>query len=538
MPKLAPLAAAAAVLIAAGCYVDTSPRPVAPPPAPAYAPYPYAPPPAAGPVPFAQLAQAESAQRTAVRSTPPPPALNVLAQLNLAALTQVARMFPKGCAPFPVGQGNYVHLDCHKYQRIADAKMVNASNKLRLFGAAQPGQLRLNPFNLGSVTPPLFLTGIESLLQGVVSPSPAPAPSPSPSASPAPAPAPQALPASVDHRVQGIEGPIKDQQLVGACTAFSLSSVMDNAIRRLNSADVVSAMHIWSRYADATMPDAESRNEGRPLAVWADYPYDERVACRMEPQDDGCAELMAPPVQVNTAGGDPLVLGQERNADARGRYTIAEVDQIDPVDPNVMAVNLATGKDIWFAFGASQDALTSPQVQSTSVIPDWLLEDGGHAVALAGYRTTAAGRQFLVHNSWGTSWGEGGYAWLSEAMVRAHAQYAYTIKVVDRAAPPPPPTPVPAPQPGAAAACPAGFGQLPGSALCQRLCATNADCGGGGACVRANAAAPAVCVATNPLTDDDCGEGELVDIVSGQCAPACAYGLRPAAGWCPLGTAH
>ena len=142
---------------------------------------------------------------------------------------------------------------------------------------------------------------------------------------------------------------------------------MDNAIRRLNSADVVSAMHIWSRYADATMPDAESRNEGRPLAVWADYPYDEREACRMEPEDDGCAELLAPPVQVNTAATDPVIQGQIRTADARGRYTIAEVDQIDPIDPNVMVVDLATGKDVWLAMGVSQDAWTAPQVQMGAV---------------------------------------------------------------------------------------------------------------------------------------------------------------------------
>jgi hypothetical protein len=473
------------------------------------------------------VAQAEAAQRNAVRTTSPPPALNVLSQINLAALSTVAKMFPKGCAPFPV-PGSYVHLDCRKYGRIGNARVVNAASKLRMFGA---GQLRLDPLSLGSLAPPLLLTGLESLLGGVP-PQPAPTPTPSP----APSPAPQGLPPGVDHRAQGIEGPVKDQQLVGACTAFSLSSVMDNAIRRLNGNDVMSAMHIWSRYADATMPSAESRNEGRPVAAWVDYPWDQRTACRMEPEDDGCAELLVPAVQVNTAASDPQVQTQIRGADARGRYTIAEVDQIDPIDPSVLAVDLATGKDVWLAMGVSQDAWTSPQVQTSAVVPDWLLEDGGHAVALAGYRTTAGGRQFLVHNSWGPAWGQGGYAWISEAMVRAHGQYAYTIKVVDRAAPSPPPTPVPAPQPRGPAACPAGFTQLPGMPLCQRVCSTSADCGGGGACVRANAAAPAVCIATNPLTDDDCGEGELVDIVTGQCAQACANNLRPAAGWCPFGS--
>jgi hypothetical protein len=98
---------------------------------------------------------------------------------------------------------------------------------------------------------------------------------------------------------------------------------------------------------------------------------------------------------------------------------------------------------------------------------------------------------------------------------------------------------VPAAQPGSGAACPAGFAQAAGIAVCQKLCATSADCGAGGTCVRPSGGlGPATCVATNPLTDDDCGAGELVDIVTGQCARACAYGLRPAAGWCPLGPAR
>jgi hypothetical protein len=527
--------------VVAGCYVQSAPpaAPAPPPPAPnAYyygAARPGAPPPAWA---YPQLAQAEAAQRNAVRSMPPPPAPNVPAQINVG-LAAMARTLAKGCLPFQVAPGSFVRLDCRRYTKITNAKAVNAQRTLSLydFGA---GQLRLDPSSLGGVSPPRFLTGLESLFQGLLPPSPAPAPAPTAPVSPTPSPAPaptQPLPAVVDHRLQGIEGPVKDQQVVGACTAFSLSSVMDNAIRRLNGNDVVSAMHVWSRYADATMPSAESRNEGRPLAVWNDFPYDEREACRMEPEDDGCAELLVPPVQVNTAASDPVIQGQIRNADARGRYTISEVDQIDPIDPNVMVVALATGKDVWLAMGVSQDAWTASPVQSGAVVPDWMLEDGGHAVAVAGYRTTQAGRQFLVHNSWGTAWGQGGYGWVSEVMVKAHGQYAYTLKVVDRLAPAPPPTPVPAaPAGGGTSSCQAGFAQLPGSPVCQKRCASNNDCGPGGTCVRPTAvSAPPVCVAVNPLTDDDCGEGELVDIVTGQCAAACANNWRPAGGWCPFG---
>ena len=41
---------------------------------------------------------------------------------------------------------------------------------------------------------------------------------------------------------------------------------------------------------------------------------------------------------------------------------------------------------------------------------------GGHAVALVGYR--ADGR-FIVRNSWGTSWGDHGFGYPSEAYINA-----------------------------------------------------------------------------------------------------------------------
>lgn len=507
-------------LAVGGCYVEGAPSA---PPRAAYGargPGPYPSPP---PYASAQIARAESATRDSVRAIPPPPAPNVFTQIDLSALSLVARMFPKGCAAFQAAPGVFVHLDCRRYAPIAGARVVNVASQLGLF---QAGQLRLDPQVLGAIAAPLLLTGLQSLLGGAAPPAPSPAPSSS------------QLPASVDHRSLGTEGPIKDQELVGSCTAFSLSSVMDNAIRRLNRSDVVSAMHAWSRYADPTMDSAGSRNEGRPLALWPDYPYDERIACRMETQDDGCAELLMPRVQVNTAANDPTVQAQVRGADARGRYTITEVDQISPIEPDALALELATGKDVWFAMGVSQDAWTSAQVQATGVVPDWVTEDGGHAVALAGYRATPLGRQFLVHNSWGPTWGEAGYGWISEAMIRSHAQYAYTVKIVDRSAPSPPPTPVPVPQPSGPSACPAGYTQVAGLPLCQRPCTTAADCGAEGTCVSVVPGSGAsVCVGTNPVTDDDCGEGELVDVVTGRCAPACARGLRPAAGWCPFGAA-
>ena len=103
----------------------------------------------------------------------------------------------------------------------------------------------------------------------------------------------QDVPGTVDHRTQGVEGPIKDQGVVGSCTAFSLSTVMDNAIRRLNKNDATSSLHIWSHYGDPHMTSAAQSNTNRGIALWADYPYSQATACRMmKLADDDCGELL------------------------------------------------------------------------------------------------------------------------------------------------------------------------------------------------------------------------------------------------------
>jgi hypothetical protein len=48
---------------------------------------------------------------------------------------------------------------------------------------------------------------------------------------------------------------------------------------------------------------------------------------------------------------------------------------------------------------------------------------GGHAVALVGYTTTG----FIVRNSWGTGWGDKGYAYASNAYARRAFTEAYGV---------------------------------------------------------------------------------------------------------------
>ena len=44
---------------------------------------------------------------------------------------------------------------------------------------------------------------------------------------------------------------------------------------------------------------------------------------------------------------------------------------------------------------------------------------GGHSMVVAGYRTQPDGTYFLLHNSWGKRWGDGGYGWIHERQLGA-----------------------------------------------------------------------------------------------------------------------
>jgi hypothetical protein len=149
-------------------------------------------------------------------------------------------------------------------------------------------------------------------------------------------------------------------------------------------------------------------------------------------------------------------------------------------------------------------------------ISDWTGDDivGGHAILFAGYRHVSGKRQFLVHNSWGTSWGDNGFAYVSENMVNQFLEGAYKVVVTQKGAPPPPPPP-PHILPIRPPPMPHGPNPPPPPPPPQPPPPN-----------------------PNQLTDDDCGENELVDSVTGQCAAMCPDDSRPANGKCPSGTGH
>jgi hypothetical protein len=399
-----------------------------------------------------------------------PPALadGGLAFLDLPGVQAlVMRLRPdRKCGPREITGGHWIHLDCNVHAPIKSAK------------AFTPDKLNLLLQGLLNLDNPIAIPGMPGIPGLPTAPAPGPGNGTAPVATP-PATLPgtlRGLPDSVDHRRDGTEGPMKDQGQVGACTAFSLSTAMDNAIRRQNGNVTTSTLHLWSHYGNPVVQSAGDRNLKKPIVPWDAWPYDERVACALDVSGDHDCGPYLPPVTQGSGAHDPTLQAKMKDSDARGQWQVTEYDKI-PSDPDTLAAFLASGADVW----TSMDIGTTWLSTSGENIADWsaVNVDGGHAFVLAGYRHVGGKRQFLVHNSWGTTWGDRGYAYVSEAMIRAFLKTSYKVVVANRSAPAP---------------------------------------------------APSV---SDALTDDDCGEDQLVDSVTGQCAKICPDDSRPANGKCP-----
>ena len=471
-------------LLAAACSVtgcQGSVNTVQPQPAPGYGPYPgyapgnqpayqpgYAPPPGyVAPPGYAQGPQPGYAPGAAPQQIAPGSSAFAGA-LNLSALQSLASRNPKACGLLQVAPGVFTRIDCQAYapsQRavahLSPRKALAVSNHTTQWQPVQVFGARIQQALAQGFSKGIFQRPVNGTQQGFTGASPA-----------APVIVADAVPGTVDHRAQNLEGPIKDQGPVGACTAFSLSTTIDNAAIRagkMQSAQgtqATSPNHVWSGYGFPQMGAAADATLNRPLSTLAVWGPSFSEECKISTPDDDCGTAVSPPVVPGTFRSDPVILGKMSRADAAPSYRVIGFDKLDtgPVQIDQLTQTLASGADLWVALRI--DGFAWSKVKRDGIIPDWNAPNGGHAVTLAGYRQTANGKQFLVHNNWGTSWGDGGYGWLSEAMVQKWMNFAYKVRIEGG---------VPAAQ----------------------------------------------------LTDDDCGADEMVDAARGVCAPICPDNSRP-----------
>jgi hypothetical protein len=251
------------------------------------------------------------------------------------------------------------------------------------------------------------------------------------------------LPETVDHREEGTEGPLRNQGKVGSCTANSLGTAMDHALmRREGQPYQVSALHLWSHYHTPSTPLAVDANMGRSIASESELHYDQRLAC---------AWLSSPKCKACTIDGQPQPCKQPvdegvvQAADHKPYARLLQVARVDGPSTAVLKQVLARGQDLWAGMRVNTRAFSAAK-KGDHIIGDYDPAQctGGHAIVISGYHTQPDGTYFLLHNSWGDRWADGGYAWIHEKTLR-NMKYARVVDAV-------PPGPLP---PGVREATPA-----------------------------------------------------------------------------------
>lgn len=235
-----------------------------------------------------------------------------------------------------------------------------------------------------------------------------------------------ALPPHVDLRRQGLVGPIKNQEQVGACAGFAVSSVIDNAARRSGSQEVAAALHIFATYSEKQDLGAVTGHAMTTEQVW---PYDPRRACRFAYgyTAEGCSSAYG--VAAASWRESPVLVSERARADASGRFPVAALEQLpSPVDTTQIAALLAEGEAFYVALSFDRAAWESLSQGGGSILPRQPNPDQAHAVTMVGYRPGRYEREFIIQNSWGTSWGEGGYAYVPESTLREIWSNGYRVR--------------------------------------------------------------------------------------------------------------
>jgi hypothetical protein len=232
---------------------------------------------------------------------------------------------------------------------------------------------------------------------------------------------------------------------------------MENALRRAGRSETVAPLHLVSH---DDWREITRTGVGHGTTLEPSWPYDPHKACAL---DRGTAKSQSCETAYGIPRGswqsDPAIVAELGRADASSAFTISAIQPLSdsPGNPDEVATVLATGQAVYAELDINMRAWSVWSQGPGAAIPDWQPDGvGGHAVTLSGYSTTSGRRWFLLHNSWGATWGDGGYAWISEQMLRERLRDAWTITLTDAQGrvvtprgglptPVTPPVPIPAP---------------------------------------------------------------------------------------------
>jgi hypothetical protein len=232
----------------------------------------------------------------------------------------------------------------------------------------------------------------------------------------------------VDHRQMGLVGLVRDQGQVGSCQSQAAAAILDTAARRAGRPQLFgSAMHLFVNFQDRSFGTLNAKLE-RNITAEAVWPYYGPKACAFE-SDDARGYCAA---YYHTDGRSgfllPEALAERGTAERWPAFQITGVELIEVArDLNAIAGMVASGEPVFIAVHMAQNWMSSDF--RGSVLPPPMGAGGPHGMVLRGYRYGPYGREWLVQNSWGTSWGEGGFVWMPEQTLLVAQLYALRLHV-------------------------------------------------------------------------------------------------------------
>lgn len=190
--------------------------------------------------------------------------------------------------------------------------------------------------------------------------------------------------------------PIYDQSQLGACTAHAILGACEYERIKQGDAPDARLSRLFLYYNERAMEGSVAQDSGAQI----------RDGIKSVATTGVCLESEWPYLIERFADQPPVDCYFNAKKDRAVQYARVNQDSLS------LRACLAEGYPIVFGFTV-YESFESDTVAQTGLMPLPGADEsavGGHAVLAVGYDDDR--RLFLVRNSWGTAWGQGGYFWM------------------------------------------------------------------------------------------------------------------------------